>query len=253
MSPLAEISIGEAGRQLEELTNNIHSPDQSVQSHLLHDRPSVSILKVAYWERAGLVVLGTRGLGGVDHLLLGSTTERVLARASCPVLSVGPAAKMGGTLPRRILIATDFSIEADAAAIAAQEIFRVLDRDVEILLLSVLHTPKGLEADISVSKLWWEYAGECRSLLREKLVVLSNTLGPENSSAQMLLREGIPAEEIVRVANQEGVEVIAIGSRGSYAAGHEFLGSVSKRVIQTARCPVLTVPSLFSKRMRNVL
>ena len=252
LSPLAEASIGKADLHLEEIASSIRSPDQPVQCHLLHDRPSVSVLKVADWERAGLIVMGTRGEGGVEHLKLGSTTERVTEGAACPVLSVGPASKAAGTLPNRILIATDFSIEADAAAIAAQEIFRVHERDVSVLLLSVLHTPTGLQTDLATSRLWGEYVGECRAMLKERLAVLAGTFGLQDAAARELLREGIPAAEIVRVANQEDVEVIAIGRRGSFAAGREFLGSVAKRVIQTARGPVLTVPSLFSKRMRGL-
>lgn len=251
LSPLAEASVGKADLHLEELAKSIRSPDQPVECHLLHDRPSVSILKVADWERAGLIVMGTRGEGGVEDLMLGSTTERVTQGAACPVLCVGPESKTATTLPSRILLATDFSIEADAAAIAAQEIFRVHEREVSVLLLSVLHTPAGLETDLAVSRIWAEYVAECRALLKERLAVLSGTFSLGDTAARELLREGLPAIEIVRVANQEEVDVIAIGRRGSFAAGREFLGSVAKRVIQTARGPVLTVPSLFSKRMRG--
>ncbi len=185
--------------------------------------------------------------------MMGSTTERVAAGASCPVLSVGPDSKPGSTLPSRILIATDFSIEADAAAISAQEIFRAQERKVSILLLAVLHTPTGMARDLEVSRLWREYVSECRALLQGRLAVLSSTFGLDDASARVLLREGIPATEIARVTNQEEADVIAMGGRGSFAAGREFLGSVAKRVIQTAPCPVLTVPSLLSRRMRNLI
>jgi nucleotide-binding universal stress UspA family protein len=251
LSPLAEISIGESERRLTKLAERIRSPDQAVETHLLHNRPSVSILKVADWERAGLIVLGTRGLGGVDHLMIGSTAERVSEQANCPVLNVGPRSKETTSLPRRILIATDFSIESDAAAIAAQEICGAGNRDIEILLVTILNTPSGLEKSAVVGRWWLEYVGECRALLREKLAVLSGTFGSEIISAQSVLREGTPATEIARIAIEEEVDLIAMGSRGSFAAGRGFLGSVSKRVIQLARCPVLTVPSLLSKRMRT--
>ncbi len=251
LSPLAEVSIGEADLRLEQVAEALRSPDQPVDHHLLHDRPSVSILKIAEWARAGLIVLGTRGEGGVHQLMLGSTAERVVERAVCPVLSVGPGSRPPPSLPRRILIATDFSIEADAAAIVAQELCGAGRHEIEILLLTVLHTPAGLESDLTLNKLWWSYVSECRTLLRERLAILSRTFETETSPVQALLREGLPAEEIVRVANQEEVDLIALGSRGPFAAGRGFLGSVSKRVIQTAGCPVLTVPSLLSKRMRD--
>jgi nucleotide-binding universal stress UspA family protein len=250
-SPLAEITAREAGLRLERLADSIRSPDQVVESHLLHDRPSVSVLRVADWVGAGLIVQGTRGLGGVEHLMLGSTAERVAEMSICPVLSVGPRSKVSSTLPRRILVATDFSIEADAAALASQEICRFGGRPLEMLMLSVLNTPAGLEKDTAIRELWWEYVGQCKSLLNERLGLISTTFGNDVGPALVLLREGLPAQEIVRVANQEEVDLIALGSRGSFAAGLSFLGSVAKRVIQTARCPVMTVPSLFSKRMRR--
>lgn len=250
-SPLAEISADEAGRQLARLADDIRSPDQEVETHLLHDRPSVSILRVADWVSAGLIVQGTRGFGGVDHLMLGSTAERVAEGAICPVLSVSPDSRSVSRLPRRVLVATDFSIEADAAALASQELCRFGGRPLEILLLSVLHTPVGLELDRGIHDLWWEYVAQCKSLLRERLDVLSSTFGTDAGPAVVLLREGVPAQEIARVANEEEVDLIALGSRGSFAAGASFLGSVAKRVMQTAHCPVLTVPSLFSKRMRR--
>ena len=42
-------------------------------------------------QQADLVVIGTRGLSGLKHLLLGSIAERVVQRAPCPVLTVKPA------------------------------------------------------------------------------------------------------------------------------------------------------------------
>jgi nucleotide-binding universal stress UspA family protein len=46
------------------------------------------ILAEAAEERADLVVLGTHGRAGLDHIRLGSTAERVIQRSSCPVITV---------------------------------------------------------------------------------------------------------------------------------------------------------------------
>jgi nucleotide-binding universal stress UspA family protein len=47
-----------------------------------------SILETAAGKSACMIVMGTRGLTGLDHILVGSVTERVLGRASVPVVSV---------------------------------------------------------------------------------------------------------------------------------------------------------------------
>jgi hypothetical protein len=113
------------------------------------------------------------------------------------------------------------------------------------LLLTVLHTPDGLEKKAEISAMWRSYVAECRMLLGERLNSQKASIDSAGVRVQALVREGIPAEEIVRVAQQEEVELIAMGSRGAFAASRAFLGSVSKRVMQTAHCPILTVPSTW--------
>jgi len=52
--------------------------------------PYEEILKKADQEKVALVVLGTHGRSGIDHLLFGSTAERVVRKALCPVMTVRP-------------------------------------------------------------------------------------------------------------------------------------------------------------------
>ncbi len=49
---------------------------------------AAEIVRVAREEKADLIVVGARGLGGLQRLLLGSVSEKVLAAAPCPVLIV---------------------------------------------------------------------------------------------------------------------------------------------------------------------
>ena len=59
---------------------------------------------------ADLIVMGTHGAGGFQHLVLGSVTEKVLRQAACPVLTVPPRAQATSRLPfSRLLCAVDFS------------------------------------------------------------------------------------------------------------------------------------------------
>jgi nucleotide-binding universal stress UspA family protein len=51
-------------------------------------RPHREILRIASEQRADLIVMGVRGRGPVDLTLFGSTTNQVVRRASCPVITV---------------------------------------------------------------------------------------------------------------------------------------------------------------------
>ncbi len=50
--------------------------------------PYEEILKKAAEEKVSLIVMGTQGRSGIDHLLFGSTAERVVRKATCPVMTV---------------------------------------------------------------------------------------------------------------------------------------------------------------------
>ena len=53
--------------------------------------PYRKIVEKAEAERADLIVISTHGRTGIDYMLVGSVTQKVVARASCPVLSIRPA------------------------------------------------------------------------------------------------------------------------------------------------------------------
>lgn len=52
--------------------------------------PHKEIIKCSNKIKADLVVMGTYGHSGIDHMVFGSTTERVLRKAQCPVLAIHP-------------------------------------------------------------------------------------------------------------------------------------------------------------------
>jgi nucleotide-binding universal stress UspA family protein len=57
-------------------------------THLAHGRPDVVLAEYAAKHEIALIVIGTSGKRGVEHFVLGSTTERLLRSAPCPVLAV---------------------------------------------------------------------------------------------------------------------------------------------------------------------
>ena len=51
-------------------------------------KPSTEIVQLAAEENADLIIIATHGHGGLEHVLFGSTAERVIRKAPCPVLSI---------------------------------------------------------------------------------------------------------------------------------------------------------------------
>ncbi len=73
---------------LKELAANLDLPPARVAVRVERGRASSEIVRAAQEEKADLIVIGTHGYTGVAHVLLGSTAERVIRKAPCPVLTV---------------------------------------------------------------------------------------------------------------------------------------------------------------------
>ena len=88
-----EADITEAARRMmDEFRAGIAGYDNH-EGEVVSGVPYAEILKAADEHDADLIVMGTHGLTGVEHLLFGSTAERVLRHAKCPVMTVRPDAK----------------------------------------------------------------------------------------------------------------------------------------------------------------
>lgn len=192
---------------------------------------------------ADLIVIATRGQTGLKRVWLGSTAERVVRHAPCPVLTV-PAGKPGArgkALARvrlkRIVVATDlseFSVSALPYAAAFARQF-----DAEIILAHVVEPrfpppevgalpPQVVEQDESA------LAEECLQRLRQE--VLDGDL-----QVRTLVRNGVPFQEITRLASSLDADLIILPTHGHTGLKHVLLGSTAERVVRHADCPVLVV------------
>jgi len=59
-------------------------------THVSMGRPFTEIIGYARQENVGMIVMATHGRGAIAHMLLGSTTEKVVRKAQCAVLTIRP-------------------------------------------------------------------------------------------------------------------------------------------------------------------
>lgn len=84
--------LEEARGELGRITEGVRQehPELKVEARVVSGVPFKEIRRLADEENFQLIVIGTHGRTGLSHLLIGSTAERVVQHASCPVLSVKP-------------------------------------------------------------------------------------------------------------------------------------------------------------------
>ena len=228
--------------RLGEAAGRLREAGAEVSTHLAMGIPSAAIVDRAEELKAEMIVMGTRGLTGLRHLLLGSTTERVMHRAPCPVLSVHPGDRGKHRPIRSILVPTDFSRDAEVAIEAAHRLLAPLEKDARLILLHAFNLPIEYTAygPIPTSVNYLKDAGlEAERRLEE----MRERLEREGLALETVAREGDPAAVITDEAARREVDLIAMGTHGGSALRHLLLGSTAERVLQHAPCPVMTATS----------
>jgi len=211
-----------------------------IATRLVPGAPSQVILDRAEETGAVAIVLGTRGLTGLRHLLLGSTAQRVVHGANCPVLSVHPGDLGRHREIRTILVPTDFSQDAALAITAAHRLLASLERDARLVLLNVYNLPIEYTAygAIPTSVDFLQDAG---LEAERRLYEAAQALQREGLTVETVARQGNPAHAIAEEAEARGADLIAMGTRGVTGLRHLLLGSTAERVVEYAPCPVMTV------------
>jgi nucleotide-binding universal stress UspA family protein len=191
------------------------------------------ILSFAAEQAASLIVMGTHGTRGVDRVLLGSVTNKVLRKARVPVLAVrkpehdavAPGEGSDGIHLQRIIFCTDFSVcseEALGHAVSLAEEYKA-----ELTLLHVLEgvAPANLENEITKLK-----------TQIEQLIP-----GGAHCATKPIVLIGKPYQQIIGLALESRADLIVMGVRGRNAVDLALLGSTTERVVQLGPCPVLVV------------
>ena len=213
--------------------------DLVIESRLLRGRAASLIVEEARQMPADLVVVGHRGHGRWESILLGSVSAEVVDHAPCPVL-VARDERLGP-----IVLADDGSPYARAAE--AVVIGWPLFTGLTITVVTV--SEDGFPYAAAVSPMLYSEAMEGYSRAGE---VERRTVKAEGEAAATRLRQtglgaaseirtGDPAHQIIAAAREHQAGLIVIGSRGQTGLRRLILGSVARNVLLYAPCSVLVV------------
>jgi universal stress protein A len=141
----------------------------------------------------------------------------------------------------RILVPTDFSEPADAALAYAKSLAQASEASLHVL--HVIEDP--LSPMAGVDGMGQLPADLPETVRREAEGTLASRFGPadrERTRGTVEIRMGsLAARAIVDAANEQGADLIVMGTHGRTGLAHLVLGSVAERVVRTAHCPVLTM------------
>jgi nucleotide-binding universal stress UspA family protein len=192
-----------------------------------------TLAKLLDQHEIDLIVVGTHGRTGVRKLLLGSAAEEIFRMSHRPVLTVGP--HVAGEVPmesslHRILYATDFTTHSDRASAYALSLAQEHQAH-----LTLLHVVQGA-TDVSApghAKLTEFFLRQMQQMIPDEADLWCE---PE-----LRVDFGTAADEILRVASEQGADLIVLGVRRSATFAGHLPPATAYKVVCQAASPVLTV------------
>jgi nucleotide-binding universal stress UspA family protein len=208
------------------------------QSHVRAGDAAEETVKLAEETNAGLIIMGSRGRGGVRRALMGSVSDSLVRHAYCPVMVVRWKPVV---FPAKILLATDGSEEAKLAATTAADLAKRTGSELHVVSVAIEY-PYVYDTYYNVGRT--EEVERSRQEAQKVLDEEARKVGEaEGTVTKSHLEVGAVDEEIVVLAEEVGADLIVMGSRGLGGIRRALMGSVSDSVVHHAHCPVMVIRS----------
>jgi nucleotide-binding universal stress UspA family protein len=243
------LQSAEAIERLNEELAGIHRKHVSFcpeNCHVRSGRPYQEIVRLAREIDADVIALATRGHSGLKHLLLGSTAERVVRSAPCPVLVVRKRKEKSKAASnefaiRTILVPVDFSTCSLAGLEYAAFLAKRLNATLRLFNVTYPYTNYVI-ADRAGAR-FSGLAEAVEEAARIEMDALKQMDFLRGVQVQTEIRAGHAIEEICNAASQPEIDLIVTSTHGRSGFKHALIGSVAEHVVRYAECPVMVVPS----------
>ncbi len=211
--------IEKSRKQLQKAVNDPKYKSVNVDGVMRVGNPFHGMRTIIAEQKADLVIMGTAGRTGIDGMLIGSNTEKIIRTAHCPVLTVQK--KPATSDFKNIVFATSMS--------TSEEVFAKIVKRTQTIYNSTIHlvrinTPGDFQRDYIVKGYMEKFAKKLQ--LRNYTLNIFNDLSVE--------------EGVIRYADMINADLIAMATHGRSGFAHVIAGSVAEDVASHATRPVLT-------------
>jgi nucleotide-binding universal stress UspA family protein len=209
------------------------------------------ILDYAEQENVSLIVMATHGRTGIKRWALGSTTDKVVRAAKCPVLIIRASMDTPDKIKLdRLLVTLDESRESETVLPHIESLASKLKAKVTLLHVVVppyhiYPTTEGAGYYVGGAIVKVPYSeAELRPLkegAREYLQKVSHKLSGQGIEADYEVRTGPAGEKIIEAAEESGVDLVAMSTHGESGLSRWEHGSIADKVLHAGSTPLLLV------------
>jgi nucleotide-binding universal stress UspA family protein len=218
------------------------------RAEVLIGEPNKEIVRSTHHEKADLIVMGARGHGLIDRMLIGSTTLKVLRESTVPVLAVKKRDEESAIDIRNILVPLDIYEKVDTALNYAIDLAQRIKANISVVYAFRLDSYAALEIPpYALANLMDDLLTYSSTELAKRVEEIKLKLRVDNKEIDKLeintevIRGISPAMRIVKYATSKNADLIVINTHGRKGIKRLVLGSVAEKVIQESPCSVLAM------------
>jgi nucleotide-binding universal stress UspA family protein len=199
-----------------------------LEANVIEGLESEEIIKYAGENGVDIVLAGRRGISDIEHILIGSTTSRLIRNSDIPVMVI-PRQKRNPTI-ENILCPIDFNE------------FSLLELEYAITL------SKQLKAKLYVVHISEFFNYRVPVFKRDKLIekinqrIMAIAEAHDYSIENIIYDEGEPGTKIIEISKKHKVDLITMATHQRKGIEKFFLGSITEKVLMYANIPVLILP-----------
>lgn len=200
-------------RDIKALIQNDANMDVDIIENLKIGSIFQHIVDIVDRKKIDLIVMGSKGASGIKELLVGSNTEKVIRYAKCPVLVVKEKTNLASI--KKLLFASDLVTEQKGLIDELKNIIKLLDLELTIVKINTHH--RWLSNDELLHQLeefTTKYDLECEHL--------------------EIFEDSYIEDGVIRFAEKENVDIIAMGTHGRTGVAHMIAGSVAENLANHA-------------------
>lgn len=211
--------IDKSKQQLLQQEEKCRAEGVKIRSELRIGTPFKGVQEIVTAQAVDLIVMGTEGRSKLEEILIGSTTEKVIRQANCPVLTVGRKTNVASF--SKIVYATSLIKDEEKFALEVQKFQRLYDAELHLVWIN---TPGMFQPDTQVRNTLAQFAK--RMKLRNVQISTFSDYSVE--------------EGILHYAESIEADLIAMATHGRTGFAHVLAGSIAEDVAKNAPRPVLT-------------
>jgi len=211
--------IEKAKKQLTKLVEDEKFEGVRVKQELRIGSPYHGMNTIISERKVDLVVMGTAGHSELEHMIIGSNTEKIVRMSHCPVLTMH--AKPASKEFKNIVYATSMDKDEEVFSRIVRATQKLYDATIHLVRIN---TPGNFQRDFVVKKYMQDFA--------KKLQLKNFTLNVFNDVSE--------EEGIIYFADSIDADLVAMATHGRTGFAHVLAGSIAEDVVRHSKRPVLT-------------